>query len=220
MTALRLRDGSSTALPADAGIERDRVVIDAVRPPAAHPLVWLHASILDRRVIDVDDRRVVRVGDVALERYPRRLDVVGIELGFAPVLRRLGLRRLSERCTPDLVPLTAIHVPGKPGGAIELLASRERLAALESHDLAELLARLPLPDAGHELAQLAAEDAARAVTTLHPAHAADMLAHAPPPARASIIEHVRPRALAPALRGAGRAHRRVTHHRARRPRHR
>lgn len=220
VVALRLRDGREIAFAADAAIGGEGgVALHSTEPAPPGPLVWLR-SILDRQVIDVDGRRVVRVGDIELAQSRGRLDAVGIELGAAPLLRRLGLRRMAERCTPALVPLTAIHVPGAHGVALELTTSRDRLAALESHDVAELLARLPLPAAGHELGALPAENAARAVGALPPAHAADMLAHAPEHARARILEHMRPRTLAPVLRGIGRAPRRITRHRAtRRPRH-
>jgi len=57
----------------------------------------LRRDVLDHQILDPDGRRVTRVGDVRLARDDGGLRVAGLEVGPAPVVRRLGLRRLARR---------------------------------------------------------------------------------------------------------------------------
>ena len=77
----------------------------------AHRATSLAAGVLDHELIDPDGTRVVRVGDVVLGPTRDGLAAVGIEVGGAAVIRRIGPRRLARRCRPNLVPIPAIHVP-------------------------------------------------------------------------------------------------------------
>ena len=63
--------------------------------------VWLREALFDRQIVDLQGRRVIRVGDVVLHAEGARLDVVAVEVGAAAVLRRLGFVRLAS----DRVPL-------------------------------------------------------------------------------------------------------------------
>jgi hypothetical protein len=176
-------------------------------------VVWLRADVLDHRVIDVDGRRVVRVGDLQLEQSGRGLSVVAVELGWEPLLRRVGLGPVARRLRPTLLPLSALHVPGSSPGQIDLTTTAARLAALESHDLAALLTRLSLAEASDVMADLPAADAARAVDALHAEHAADILAEAPPAVSERIVRQLPAEHRVPHLRRHGRPPRRVTNRR-------
>lgn len=103
-------------------------------------LVSLRADVLDRQVVDVDDRRVVRVGDVAFAQPAGVLEAVALEVGARPLLRRLGLRFLTRRAEPDLLRLG--HVSVTPRCLIAHV-TREHIASLETHHLARLIRRLP-----------------------------------------------------------------------------
>ena len=75
-------------------------------------VTWLASTVLDHELIDVEGKRVVRVGDVILDRTAGGLAAVGVEIGGAAVLRRVGLRRLAARLSQNLIPVSAIHPPG------------------------------------------------------------------------------------------------------------
>lgn len=220
LAAVRLRDGTIVEAPVVA-VEGGALELgDDDRDPGSASLVWLGRRVLDRRVIDIDGRRVVRVGDVALERSPTGLEVIAIELGVAPLLRRVGLGRLAAHVAPVLVPLDAAHLPRSPRDAIELTTTAARLSGLAAHDLAEILSRLTVPEAGAVLADLPAADAARVLGALHPEHAADVLASADPDATAPIVEALPTGHVLRHLHRHGRAPRRLTRRRFlhRRPR--
>lgn len=117
-------------------------------------LVPLKQEVLDRQVVDTDDRRVVRVGDVALVAVDGRLAAVALEVGLRPVLRRLGLRRLARRHREDLLHLDDVTVTTS---CIVAHASHERVAGIETHHLARLIRRLPHRMKHDVLAQLPPE---------------------------------------------------------------
>ena len=110
------------------------------RLATATGLVSLREGVLDRQVVDTDDRRVVRVGDVALLPVGDRLEAVALEVGLRPVFRRLGLRAIARRHREDLLQLDDVTVTGS---CVVAHASHAHVAAIETHHLARLIRRLP-----------------------------------------------------------------------------
>jgi hypothetical protein len=127
--------------------------VDASAAADAGAAAWLAADVLDHELIDVDGKRVVRVGDVVLESRDG-LTARGIEIGAAPILRRLGLRRAAGRRRRDLVPVSAVHLPRAAAGPLALATTRARLETVETHALVELFQRLPRPAANDLLEEL------------------------------------------------------------------
>jgi hypothetical protein len=106
---------------------------------------WLRDALFDRQIVDLDGRRVFRVGDVVLRADGRALEVAAVEVGAAAVLRRLGLSWLAARLEPQLLSIDRLHVPGAAAAALLLDAPRERLEELEAETVTNLLSRLPVP---------------------------------------------------------------------------
>lgn len=157
VVALRLAGGGEErdVDVADGGVrvvERGRLAVED-RPPPVAPEAWLRAEVLDREVIDVDGREVVRVGDVVIELGDGALAAVALELGAAPVARRLGLGPIARRLRERVVPVAQVHLPGATG-ALELDAPRARLAQMAAADVADILERLSHPRADAVLADL------------------------------------------------------------------
>jgi hypothetical protein len=111
--------------------------------------VWLREALFDRQIVDLDGRRVIRVGDVVLRADGAQLDVIAVEVGAAAVLRRLGLVRLAARLEPQLLAIDRLHVPSAAAGPLLLDAQRERFEQLETETVTELLSRLPVSVAEH-----------------------------------------------------------------------
>ena len=142
--AVRVRDGAYAA-----HWHNDELLLGATVPTTA--LVSLRHDVLDRQVVDTDDRRVVRIGDVALLPVDGGLEAVAIEVGLRPVLRRLGLHVLARRHREDLLHLDDITVTPS---CVVAHASHARVAAIETHHLARLIRRLPHRMKHDVLAQL------------------------------------------------------------------
>lgn len=62
----------------------------------------LASELLDRQIVDTEGARVVRVNDILLSDSLGGWRVVGVDVGFSGVLRRLGLERLFSRVAAAL----------------------------------------------------------------------------------------------------------------------
>ena len=81
------------------GIEfRERLRDLALYEPHGDELPLAH-KVLDRQIIDVHGRRVVRVHDLLLERTNGHYRLVGVDSTPRAMLRRLGLERPTPACS-------------------------------------------------------------------------------------------------------------------------
>lgn len=104
--------------------------------PYDHKDLYLAEDLLDKQVIDIDGRRLVRVNDVVLENG-HELRVAGIDIGFDGVLRRLGLGMVHIE--PKVLPWNLIEAFDYDTGTIKLKLKQNRLASLHPADLADIL---------------------------------------------------------------------------------
>jgi len=103
VTAL-VTDGGRVPWAAVASLSRDGATVSA-EPRGGGPAgeLGLRRDVLDHQLLDPDGRHVTRVGDVHLAADAGGLHVAGIEVGPAPVVRRLGLRRVANRLPPRTI---------------------------------------------------------------------------------------------------------------------
>ncbi len=105
--------------------------------------ILLGRDVLDTQVVDVVGQRLARVADVVLARTPdARLEVLGVEVGFGGVLRRLGLGSLVARSTTDVVTWSDLHLTSERGQAVQLAAPRAAVHRLDPRSLAALVSRV------------------------------------------------------------------------------
>ncbi len=123
--------------------------LTATAATGAIEATWLREALFDRQIVDVEGKRIIRVGDVVLAGRADRLEVVAVEVGAAALLRRLGFAWLAARLEPQLLPIERLHLPDKSAGSLLLDAPREQLEHLDSATVANLLSRLPVPVAEH-----------------------------------------------------------------------
>jgi sporulation protein YlmC with PRC-barrel domain len=122
--------------------------------------VLLVRDVLDRQIFATTGRHVTRVGDLALA-LNGAIRVVGVEAGAAPLLRRLGLRRLARRARGSLIAWEDLHLLSGPGHALQLASPGAVVHRLDEHALAELVHRAPHPHAATLLSALPPERAGR-----------------------------------------------------------
>ena len=53
--------------------------------------ILLKADLLDKQIVDLEGRKVIRVNDVRLDEIEGRLRVVAVDVGAAGLVRRLGI---------------------------------------------------------------------------------------------------------------------------------
>jgi sporulation protein YlmC with PRC-barrel domain len=188
----------------DAGVQLSVV---AELEEAATGTDSLHADelllaehVLDTQIVDIHGKRVVRVGEVELALEGKDLLVVGVEVGRASLLRRLGLRRLSRRVQPELVDWRDLHVASGRGHTLQLRTTAARVHRLGASELGHLVSRLPLPRGADVLRTVRPEAAAGALGTAHPELGGRLVGELDPREAASILGEMHAEDAADALR--------------------
>jgi sporulation protein YlmC with PRC-barrel domain len=103
----------------------------------------LRRDVLDAQIVDVAGRRVRRVSDVDLARSNGELLAVAVDVGWAGLLRRLGLGRLWRAPDRDLVDWGDLHVVSPRGHGLQVRTAGAALHRLSPAELSELVAHLP-----------------------------------------------------------------------------
>ena len=114
--------------------------------------LYLQQDLVDRQIIDIHGRKVVRVNDVDLEWLGHGsvhlLRVAEVEVGLRGAFRRVfkgllprpSLERLSRRLAPRGIPWQFVDViEVDPARRVKLRIEHERLAEMHPSDLAEIL---------------------------------------------------------------------------------
>jgi magnesium transporter len=139
-------------------------------PPEGEEL-YLVADLLDKQIVDVDGRKVVRINDIEVANAGGRLRVVAADVGVAGLLRRLGLRSFGRRFTPAIykrVPramiawdsVSPIREPNPT--QVRLSVKESKLSRLHPSELAEIIGDLSAREAVAVVQQLDDETAADA----------------------------------------------------------
>lgn len=135
------KNGKKLTVPPTAiTFEKDYLVLktqDVPFLPYDEGDFYLNEDLLDKQVIDIDGRRLVRVNDVLLESNGE-LKVMGIDVGFSGILRRLGLDKFIHIKTRTL-PWTLIEAFDYHTGAVRIKLTQDRLNTFHPAELADIL---------------------------------------------------------------------------------
>ncbi len=118
--------------------------------------ITLGRDVLDHQLIDVDGVRVVRASDLYLTSFAGTYRLVGVDVGFNSLARRLGPSRWRALPTPSrVIDWATIQPIAKPGEPVRIGRTRQALHRLRPAELAELVEEL---GASHGQALVAALD--------------------------------------------------------------
>jgi CBS domain-containing protein len=127
--------------------------------------VELARDVVDHQLVDTDGARVIRASDLYLAQVAGVVQLVGVDVGFNSLLRRLGPARFRSRPTPEKVidwaSITSFGFQHGPGG--QLQTGDRGLQRLRPGELADLLEDLGRTERQDLLAQLTPELAADAL---------------------------------------------------------
>lgn len=160
-----------------------RAEVDSLRKDE----LLLAEHVLDTQILDVNSKRIVRVGEVELAPEGDELLVVGVEVGRASLLRRLGLRRLAGRMQHEMVDWRDLHIASGRGHTLQLPTTAARVHRLSASELAHVVSRLPLTHGADVLQTLGPETAAQALGTTHPELAGRLVSELDPREAAVIL---------------------------------
>lgn len=102
----------------------------------------LAGDVLDHQLVDIDGARVVRAADLYLATIAGQVRLVGLDVGFNTLLRRLGPARWRTRPTTDaVIDWASVHSFGAATGprGVQLARHRGELSRLRPAELADLL---------------------------------------------------------------------------------
>jgi CBS domain-containing protein/sporulation protein YlmC with PRC-barrel domain len=168
-------------------------------------LLKVKKDILDQQIIDVNNRKVVRVNDVDFDIQPTdqhtELRIIGVNVGLAAALRRLlqGLMaKHTVRMITSLFPTKTIPwefvnlIEPDPQRRVKLRLSYDRVAELHPADIADILEGLGRDEQKAVIEGLDEETAAQALSEIPTRMQADLLESIPAQKAADIVEEMPP----------------------------
>lgn len=188
--------------------------------PASDELL-LARDLLDKQIVDTQGFRVVKVNDLKLAQIKHTARLVGVDISFRGLLRRLGILepidlltrpfpvKLSERTITwnyvepiEMVPVGTttgqLALAGAGAGAagvvpqVQLNVSHTRLADLRPADIADILEQLDAEEAGEMLDRLDTETAADALNELEGSFQYELLSELDPERASDLLEILPP----------------------------
>jgi magnesium transporter len=190
-----------------------------LRPEAAlHPLkgdenfILLRQDLLDRQIIDVHGRKVVRVNDVDLQWFTtgnvEDLRVSEVETGLRGAARRLlvgtlpkrAIEALVRKIPPRVIPWQFVDmIEVDPARRVKLRIEHARLAQLHPSDIADILEDLAPAEREAVLTTLDEEVAAEALEEVEPRLQKSLVQALDSETAAAIVEEMDPSAAADLL---------------------
>lgn len=162
--------------------------VDAVGEALTADELLLGRDVLDTQIVDIAGQRLARVGDVVLaHRAGGHVEVVGVEVGFGAVLRRVGLEQLATRVRRDAVAWSDLHLTSERGHAVQLGVPRSAVHLLDTRGLAVLVARLDTESATEVLAARGPAVTADVIRASHPDVGERMLRAMPEDQAADVV---------------------------------
>jgi CBS domain-containing protein/sporulation protein YlmC with PRC-barrel domain len=131
--------------------------------------VLVAKDLLDRQIVDVAGRRVVRVNDIQLAEYGQVVRLVAADVSTAGFLSRVLPRWLVEgRMQRQLISWSQVEYFSNDATRVKLAIPHNKIARLHPADIAELVKELSYPQASEVLASLDEELAADTVEEMGP----------------------------------------------------
>jgi magnesium transporter len=173
-----------------ADVDHDGTVALTIAPTEPAPLeqeeLYLVADLLDKQIVDVDGRKVVRINDIEVANTGGRLRVVAADVGIAGLLRRLGLRSFGRRWLSGLANARRSMIAWDSVAPIrEVNPSQVRLSVKQSR-----LARLHPSELAEIIGDLSSREALAVVGQLDDETAADAFEHLDTETRKNLIEDI------------------------------
>lgn len=205
-------------VPSQEVMETPAGTLELRSPGALVPLkdegnyLYLQQDLVDRQIIDVHGRKVVRVNDVELEWLghgsAHLLRVTEVEVGlrgavrrvFKGVLPRAKLEDISRRFSARVIPWKFVDViEVDPARRVKLRIEYERLGEMHPSDLADILEDLSPAERGAVFQSLDEELAAETLEEVDPKLQKELLEKLDEEDIADIVEEMDPGAAADLL---------------------
>jgi magnesium transporter len=174
--------------------------IDITRFQQRPDEIGLRADLLDKQIVDIDGRKVVRVNDLRLDDVDGMLHLVAVDVGAAGLLRRLGIEGAFRILARNLgLPTPERYIDWEDVDPVETSIASIRLRVphaglteLHPADLATIIDQLAPRDRAGVLAALDDEAVADAIEEMEPDTQVEVLEGLAPERAADILEEMSP----------------------------
>ena len=191
---------SSVASVDEAGAWLRTATIDIGKFQQRPNEILLKSDLMDKQIVDIDGRRVVRVNDLSLDVVEGSLRLVAVDVGAAGLLRRLGIEGQYRTIARHLrLPLHERYIDWEDVDPVEssiasvkLRVPHGGLAELHPADLASIIDQLTPKDRAGVLASLGDEAVADAMEEMEPDTQVEILEDLHPERAADILEEMSP----------------------------
>lgn len=162
--------------------------------------ILLRQDLMDKQIVDIDGRKVVRVNDLRLDEIEGRIRLVAVDVGTAGLMRRLGIegawrivaRNLRLPEPERFIDWEDVDPVETSIASIKLRVPHAGLAELHPADLASIIDQLAPRDRAGVLASLDDEAAADAIEEMEPDTQVEVLEDLEPARAADILEEMSP----------------------------
>lgn len=191
---------TSVAALDDTGAKLSTLTMDLGKFSQRPNEILLRSDLMDKQIVDIDGRKVVRVNDLRLDEVDGALHLVAVDVGTAGLLRRLGVEGGLRTVARNL----HVHVPEKyidwedvdpvetSIASIKLRVPHAGLAELHPADLATIIDQLAPRDRAGVLASLGDDAVADAIEEMDPETQVEVLEDLEPGRAADILEEMSP----------------------------
>src|SRR3954471_13191620 len=162
--------------------------------------ILLARDVLDKQLIDVDGKRVVRVNDVQLVEAAGEFRVTGADVSLQGLWRRLAPKGfVGAGRTVEVIDWADVGYLATDAATVQLKSSSDKLSrlhpveiarlaeALSRHHGSEVIEALDDETAAETLEEMHAEDQARIIGDMEEERAADILEHMSPDEAADVL---------------------------------
>jgi len=154
--------------------------------------ILLGRDVLDRQIIDVDGKRVVRVNDLQVAPVEGSYRVIGVDIGARALLARFFGGKRERTPVADLVDWADIEYLAANAPSVRLKVSHDRLARLHPAEIANIIEDLSYHQGTEIVSSLDDETAADTLEELNDERQADILEQMDSARAADILEEMAP----------------------------
>ena len=182
------------------GAKLRTLVLDIAKFRQRKDEILLRTDLMDKQIVDIDGRKVVRVNDLRLDEIEGKLHLVAVDVGAAGLLRRLGVEGPFRTVARNLkLPVPERYIDWEDVDPVEtsiasvkLRVPHGGLAELHPADLATIIDQLTPRDRAGVLASLDDEAAADVFEEMEPETQVEILEGLDRARAADILEEMSP----------------------------
>lgn len=158
--------------------------------------IRLLEDVFDRQVVDIEDKKIRRVNDIKISSTHGYYHVIGVDIGFYGVLKRLGLESIAKplgvKSSENIIAWKDIDTLESDYSRLKLKVPKQKLKKLHPADIAEIVDQLGLNESLNILNSLDDEAAADTLEEVSPERQVSLLEGMDSKRAAEILDEMSP----------------------------